>query len=129
MSTEELRTISIKKEVFCSLSIDGIHRWNDCPIEEVKFLRDDHRHMFGIKCFAEVNHSDRDIEFIELKHIVIDYMKDKYYDKVKRTHYFGSMSCEMIAEELILEFGLTSCEVNEDGENGSVLTVTKVPNA
>jgi hypothetical protein len=116
------KIVEYKKEVFCSLSIDGIHRWDTCPIEEVKFLRDDHRHMFGIKCYAVVNHNDRDIEFIELKHNVLEYLKEKYYDEAKRTHYFGSKSCEMIAEELINEFNLSSCEVNEDGENGSIVT-------
>ena len=114
---------TIKKEVFCSLSIDAIHRWTNCPIEEVSFLRDDHRHMFGIKCYSEAQHCDRDIEFIELKHKVLDYLKDTYYDETKRTHYFGSSSCEMIAEELINEFNLTRCIVDEDGENGSELTV------
>ena len=116
-----VKIVEYKKEVFCSLRIDGIHRWDNCPIEEVDFLRYDHRHMFGIKCYAVVNHSDRDIEFIELKHNVLDYLKDKYYDEVQRTHYFGSKSCEMIAEELINEFNLSSCEVNEDGENGSIV--------
>jgi len=117
--------MKINKEVFCSLSIDGIHRWTNCPIEEVAYLRDDHRHMFGIKCFSEVEHNDRDIEFIELKHKVLDYMKETYYDNALRCHYFGSSSCEMIAEELIKEFNLTRCEVNEDGENGSILTVVR----
>jgi len=116
---------TIKKEVFCSLSIDGIHRWANCPIEEVSYLRDDHRHMFGIKCYSEVTHNDRDIEFIELKHKILDYMKEKYYDDALRSHYFGSSSCEMIAEELINKFNLTACEVNEDGENGSILKVVQ----
>ena len=110
------------KEVFCSLNVEGIHRWDGCPIEEVKYLKDDHRHLFGIKCYVEVTHNDRDVEFIELKHKVHAYLKDKYYNNIKRIHYFGSMSCEMIAEELINEFNLSKCEVNEDNENGSILT-------
>lgn len=115
--------MNLVKEVFCSLEVEGIHRWETCPIEEVSYLRDDHRHMFGVKCYAVVDHNDRDVEFIELKHKVTQYIKDKYYDETKRIHYFGKMSCEMLAEELINEFDLSKCEVNEDGENGSILTV------
>ena len=34
---------------------------------------------------------------------------------------FNSMSCEMLANELIDEFDLYSCEVNEDGEGGAIV--------
>ena len=37
---------------------------------------------------------------------------------------FKSNSCEMIARDLIDKFGLNKCEVNEDGENGAIVTVT-----
>jgi len=39
------------------------------------------------------------------------------------TSHAISMSCEMIAEELIKEFDLCRCEVNEDAENGAILYV------
>jgi hypothetical protein len=38
-------------------------------------------------------------------------------------HEFGAKSCEMIAIELINEFNLSRCEVNEDNENGAIVTV------
>lgn len=110
--------------VFCSLAVDGIHRWEDCPIEEVKFLRDDHRHMFFVRAYAPVEHQNRFIEFIELKHKILDYLKARYWDEQKRSHYFGKMSCEMIAEELIKQFDLCQCECSEDLENGAIVTVT-----
>lgn len=56
-----------KTVVFCTLQIDGTHYWKDCPIEEVSFLRNNHRHMFHIKAYKEVFHDDRDVEFIWLK--------------------------------------------------------------
>ena len=112
-----------KTVVFCSLQVDGTHCWSNCPITEVDYLRDRHRHMFGIKAYAEVFHDDRDIEFIELKHRIIDYLAERYYDTVSRSHEFGSQSCEMIAMELIEEFGLCQCEVNEDNENGAIVYV------
>ena len=72
-------TTAIKSSVvFCSLAVDGIHRWEDCPIEEVKVLRDDHRHMFHIRAYMPVTHSDRDVEFIVQKHKILDYLKKRY---------------------------------------------------
>ena len=110
-----------KLEVFCSLSIDGIHSWPNCPIDEVDFLRVDHRHMFHVKAYCKVTHSDRDVEFIQLKHRIQEYLGVKYWDDKKMSHYLGAKSCEMLAIELIERFNLTKCEVNEDNENGSVV--------
>lgn len=116
----------IKSEVFCTLQIEGLHNWPDCPIEEVAYLRDIHRHVFHIKAHKIVTHSDRDVEFIWFKHEIADYLEEKYYVNSDRLHYFGAMSCEMIAQELIDKFDLCRCEVSEDGENGAILTVEKV---
>lgn len=121
-----INTIQVRSVVFCSLSIDGIHRWEECPIEEVKFLRDDHRHKFHIKAYKPVTHSDRDVEFIWLLHEITDYLRNRYWDEQKRSHYFGKMSCEMIAEELIRQFDLCQCECSEDLENGAIVTATNI---
>lgn len=112
----------MRKVVYCSFSLDGTHNWKDCPIEEVSYLKYEHRHMFGFKCYVVVSHNDRDVEFIELKHKIVDYLTHKYFDPCYKTLRFGGMSCEMIAEELIDQFDLDQCEVNEDNENGSILT-------
>jgi hypothetical protein len=109
-------------EVFCSLNVEGIHAWYTCPIDEVDFLKVDHRHIFGIKAYKEVFHDDRDVEFIWLKHEIQDYLRENYYNKEKRLHYFGPKSCEMLAKELINQFDLSRCEVNEDNENGAIVT-------
>lgn len=127
-------------EVFCTLQVEGIHCWPECPFEEVAYLRDPHRHMFHIKAYKEVDHSDRDVEFIMLKHRVQSYLLSEYGTEI--THEtgwticdnmkvceFGPMSCEMIAEELIREFGLSACEVSEDGENGAIVYVDHVENS
>lgn len=113
-------------EVFCTLQIEGTHNWPDCPYDEVDYLRVPHRHVFHIKAFKSVDHSDRDVEFIMLKHKIQHYITTRYYNKVKFLCEFGAMSCEMLALELIDQFGLTSCEVSEDGENGSIVTQTTV---
>ena len=111
----------MRREIYSKIEIEGIHNWKSCPIEEVSYLRDDHRHIFHIKVFKNVTHSDRDIEFIQFKHQIIDYLNTSYFESNKKCLYFGSMSCEMIAEELINEFDLLRCEVSEDDENGVIV--------
>ena len=122
--------MSIKSEVYCTLQVEGIHNWPECPFEEVVYLRDLHRHIFHIKAHLVVNHDDRDTEFIMLKHQIEHYLLNKYANLEQDGHFmddrvciFGARSCEMIARELIEEFGLCRCEVSEDGENGAILYV------
>jgi len=111
----------MKTFIVVQLQAEGIHRWEECPIEEVKYLRHDHRHVFHIKAVREVFHDNRDVEFIQFKHEIDDYIFNRYYDHIYRCHYFGKMSCEMLAKELLEKFNLESCEVYEDGENGAVV--------
>jgi len=112
----------MKTLVYCKLQVEGIHRWLSCPLDEVSYLRDYHRHIFTVACGVEVFHDDRDVEFIVLKHKVQKYLKKNYFDKQQNLHFFGDMSCEMIAQELMDEFNLAWCEVNEDEENGCFIT-------
>ncbi len=103
-------------EIFCTLQFSATHCWPACPFDEVAFLRDPHRHIFHIKAYQKVSHSDRDVEFIILKNAILRYLNNSY-----PTGEFGSKSCEMLAQELILEFNLSQCEVSEDNENGSLV--------
>ena len=94
-------------EVYCSLQIEGTHNWPGCPFDEVAYLRDTHRHVFHInsKYLNAVKH-----------------LADGTEIPGKKLCEFGSRSCEMIAEELIVTFNLSRCEVSEDGENGTIVT-------
>jgi len=108
----------MKKLIVVSLLVEGLHKWQDCPLPEVYFLVNLHRHVFHIKAKKEVTHNNRDIEIILFKKSITEYLNNK---KEGSFIYFGNMSCEMIAQELILQFDLYSCEVLEDGENGAEL--------
>lgn len=112
----------MKTFVTATLQVEGVHRWKDCPFDEVKYLRDTHRHMFHIKVVKEVTHDDRDVEIIKLKKEVRVYLESMYYTTPQCLCDFGGMSCEMIAKELVENFELESCEVLEDGENGAIVT-------
>ena len=109
-------------QVISRLEVEGIHRWKTCPIEEVYYLREYHRHLFKIECRKTVQHNDRDVEFIELSHRIKSYLNQKYYDEKQKCLLFGDKSCETISTDLVTVFDLDSCETNEDGEGGAVVT-------
>lgn len=115
-------TPQYKREVYCSLQFEAVHNWPGCPLEEVAYLRDPHRHTFYIKAHKIVNHNDRDLEFIVLKHKITKYLAERFPSDVGCPD-IGATSCEMLAQDLIEKFGLSRCEVNEDNENGAVITV------
>lgn len=106
----------MKTEVYCTVLFEGIHCWPECPFDEVKYLRDPHRHVFYIRAFKKVNHDDRDVEFIMLKHQI-----ERYLSTVYPGGEIGRKSCEMLAEELINTFELSACDVSEDNENGAIV--------
>lgn len=118
--------MKFNEEVFCTLQVEATHNWPECPFDEVDFLRVPHRHIFHIKAYKTVTHSDRDVEFIMLKRQISHWFYCTYYVAKSNIHEFGSKSCEMIAKELIEKFDLCCCEVNEDGENGAIVTPVRV---
>lgn len=94
----------------------AFHRWKDAP-EEHKYLRDLHRHTFGVVAKKPIVHGDRDIEFIDLKNRVNEFLV--LTSKQKKTEFY---SCEHWAEQIANEFEFSEVEVNEDGENGAIYT-------
>ena len=110
----------MKRYIYITTQFEGIHRYENAP-EEVSFLRNYHRHLFKIRLQVEVEHNERDIEFIMLKHAIDNYILQTYLDMMVNA------SCETIAETLI-DYVKSSypnrkviCEVSEDGENGAIL--------
>lgn len=102
-------------EVFCTTEFEGFHSWDDAP-DPVAFLRDRHRHVFHVELTVEVDHDDRDIEFIMLKRALEAFIEAELADK--------DWSCEQFALAIVdwatHEYGQPArCEVSEDGENGA----------
>lgn len=106
----------MKKYIKVKLQFEGVHNWPGCPIEEVSFLKHPHRHMFYVTCLKEVSHNDRDIEIIQFKRQVEDYLKGKSVN-------LGCSSCEDLAEDILTKFKCDEVEVMEDNENGAVIHV------
>ena len=104
--------------IVAKTQVEFIHCWPEAP-EEVKFLRDPHRHMLHIECKMSVKHNDRDLEFIMVKRQIEELLKNKKWEL--RT------SCEDVAEYLIDAiqycYGKRKVVVSvfEDGENGAIL--------
>lgn len=115
--------------------MEGFHNFPKAKeiFPEVAFLSDRHRHIFHFECERKVNHDDRDVEFIMFKREVQSYLIDRYglqdltpiRSPFSYPLEFDSMSCEMIARELLEMYDLESCTVWEDGENGSRIFKTK----
>jgi hypothetical protein len=110
-----------KTNIIVNLQVDGLHSWPDARrvFPEVGFLADVHRHMFHVQLKKRVTHDDRDVEFIMFKRDVLDYLHLKYFRDEYNCHFFGAMSCEMIAKELMEYFDCVYVSVYEDAENGA----------
>ena len=77
----------------------GTHYWEDCPFDEVVFLRNEHHHDFTIFVSCDVEHNDRDIEFIMLRIWLKKFIKNTYMVDNEIVRFCGR-SCEMISSEI-----------------------------
>jgi len=107
---------NFQKEIIVKLQVEGIHRWEDCDLPHVSFLKYPHRHNFYITIHKKVEHNDRDIEIIMFKRQVLEYLGVEPV-------MFGLKSCESIAEELLVKFDAVSVTVLEDNENGAIVSI------
>jgi hypothetical protein len=118
-----------KDFIWVTFQKEGLHAYpaaaTDPKLKAVRFLANEHRHMFHFRVELEVFHDDRDVEFILLKREL-----EALYDggAMQMNH----KSCEMLARELAAYVMKkypnreVAIEVSEDGENGCRLTFPKV---
>ena len=115
--------LTTETTVIVRLQVEGLHRWKDakdkCPAMSI--LSDMHRHVFHIECEKKVTHTDRDVEFILIKRRIESFIEAKWG---RSPAHFHDLSCESIALALVIEFGLTMCQVLEDNENGGRVVAT-----
>ena len=107
----------MKKYIIIRTQFEAIHSWPDCPIEEVSFLKNPHRHIFHVEIKIKVSHNNRDVEFIQAKRILNEFLQQTYNEKD-----IGHLSCEMICEDIQQNFAgwsSHSISVFEDNENGA----------
>ena len=130
MNREEDRKVymesSVKRSIWVTFRKEGIHLYpaaKDDPAlatgdwDDVSFLGVAHRHIFHFKVRIQVEHNDRDIEFIQFKR----WLERLYDDSVIELNH---KSCEMIADDLYEQISakypgrFVEIDVAEDGENG-----------
>ena len=68
----------IKNIIEVNLQVEGIHRWKDCNIFDVDYLKEYHRHIFHITANKEVRHNERDIEIIQFKRSILSFLSFKF---------------------------------------------------
>lgn len=128
----------MKITVHFTTRFEALHLWKDAP-SAVEFLRHPHRHVFHMRGELVVGHADRDVEFILLKREVEGWLAETLdagcavhamdcdMDEDCTCWLAGAdlpedverWSCEHWAIAAGLRFGLSACEVSEDGENGA----------
>jgi len=107
---------------------EGFHKYpNAGSIDpRIKFLEDEHRHIFKVEVMISVTHLDRELEFFLVKWALQDFIKAG--DQNHR-------SCEMIATDilqnhLIPNYGANrqyQISVSEDGENDGIVAYIPLP--
>lgn len=114
--------------VFCKTKFEGVHCYPGAP-DEVAYLRQPHRHMFGITVEIDVYGDDRELEFIMLKHRVDAWVRKHL--NASGVWEMETLSCEQVATQLMtylrIEYFGKECDrsiivsVVEDEENGATV--------
>ena len=110
----EKNSVTNSTNIIITTSFSAIHCWSKCPIKEVSYLKNPHRHVFHLKLKFPVSHNDRDIEFINMKNDINAYIHDFWEGKD-----IGQESCEMICRTFMVFFNASYVRVMEDNENGA----------
>lgn len=118
-----------KRTIFVTFQKEGVHKYPGADTDpklatgdwdDVSFLGVLHRHIFHFRVEIDVEHNDRDIEFIQFKR----WLERLYALETLQLDY---KSCEMMAEDLGQQISAKyagrnfNITVSEDGENGATL--------
>lgn len=110
--------MTVKTFIWVTIEKEGFHNWPNAPAEQM-FLRNLHRHIFRMKIWIEVFHTDREIEFFTFKNKCQKFIDEIFNDLP------AEKSCEMISDALYQKISNVypgrkiRIEISEDGENGS----------
>jgi hypothetical protein len=106
--------------VWTTVQLPGLHHWPDAPARRA-YLRNTHRHLFGVTVYIAVAHDNRAVEFHDLQDEVRAWWGPGVPDH-------GARSCETLARDLadaLAQQGFTvaAVDVSEDGESGATVRV------
>ena len=118
-----------KRTVWVTFQKEGVHCYPAAASDpalatsdeyDVSFLASPHRHIFHFRVGIEVEHSDRDIEFIQFRR----WLEQQYNSGILVLNH---KSCEMISDELYDQIASrypdrdVEISVSEDNENGATV--------
>lgn len=111
---------NVSKKGICYAKIlcqfDALHYWEDAP-QEVYYLKNLHRHTFGVILYIEQKHNDREVEYYILK----DWLQNQLHQMDKPIKF----SCEQYAYKIYELINKQypnrkmKIEVNEDHQQGA----------
>ncbi len=119
------------KMIWVTFRKEGIHKYPAALTDpnlatgdeyDVSFLGYPHRHIFHFRVWINVQHDDRDIEFIQFKRWL-----ESLYNVQGSVLSLDYKSCEMMSEDLYQQISQKYpsreiwIEISEDGENGSFI--------
>jgi hypothetical protein len=119
------------KMIWVTFRKEGIHKYPAALTNpnlatgdeyDVSFLGYPHRHIFHFRVWINVQHDDRDIEFIQFKRWL-----ESLYNGQGSVLSLDYKSCEMMSEDLYQQISQKYpsreiwIEISEDGENGSFI--------
>lgn len=115
----------IKTYIKVRTEFEGFHFYpNAGQIDpRIKFLENEHRHMFKVEVKISVTHSDRELEFFLVK-----WALNEFIEAGNQNH----KSCEMIATDILEDHLLPNygddreytIVVSEDGESDGIIEYT-----
>ena len=126
------------KMIWVTFQKEGIHKYPAALTDpalatgdeyDVSFLGYPHRHIFHFRVWINVQHNDRDIEFIQFKRWLVSLYQSNSgsNDSQGSVLSLDYKSCEMMSDDL---YDIISkkypgreiwIEISEDGENGSFI--------
>lgn len=116
----EWKTKKMRMQITVKTRFSALHAWEDIPPDHpMQFLKTPHRHEFHVTAKWPVYHDNRDREFILAKQELDQFIATRWGPQNGTPRYIGSMSCEMLAQEIMDAFGCSYVQVEEDGENGA----------
>ena len=119
------------KMIWVTFRKEGIHKYPAALTDpalatgdeyDVSFLGYPHRHIFHFRVWINVQHNDRDIEFIQFKRWL-----ESLYNGQGSVLSLDYKSCEMMSDDLhdVISKKYPGreiwIEISEDGENGSFI--------
>jgi len=121
-----VQTIKFVPEIFIRTQFAHVHRWPNAPKHGslanlvIGFLSEPHRHMFHVRISVSVSGLDREIEFLDFKQYVDNYIESQI------NAGWHTASCEQMAASIAMylvnnNIPVASVEVSEDGENGAIV--------